>query len=464
MDIYDLPGGQNNNENRLPPINQLPLEILTEIFFHSLANGAIKQNRGNSVDTSPVVLGHICRAWRTLALSSPLLWATINVTVMTGWGVLVDVDRTLLAVEELLIRSQDCPLKIAMRYVHYPYGPDEEDSHSFRIRYEAIVAKLLSHSHRWKHVELSLPKASVGAVFERISAGTPLLTYFLIAESQNTTESMTINLSSATQLECLRILLPVRIDWGGSMMHKMRKFSSISYPTVYAFLECFDRCPSLTDFYFHSHMQRPSPHFTRTQMSLRRLSYLVNCSLEHLYQAQYSAMLNWLDLPSLRNFSLSTTEVPSDPSTLERFLLRSQPPLEVFSIFVRGMTNPELHACLRIVPSLTTLRCATIHFTEESVEAFMVPPPPDGESVLCPNLESVWINNESEVACRAIAKLMVNRRRNALTTGAARVRVFGLDPGNFEAFKGYPGIQQCVDEGLQLRDKFWWHDHRDSNK
>ncbi|KZP22080.1 hypothetical protein FIBSPDRAFT_716205, partial [Athelia psychrophila] len=53
------------------PIRQVPPEIITEVFLHS-AEGNFE---------SPIFLASICSRWRTIALSSPQLWASFRISV-----------------------------------------------------------------------------------------------------------------------------------------------------------------------------------------------------------------------------------------------------------------------------------------------------------------------------------------------------------------------------------------------
>ncbi|KZP22084.1 hypothetical protein FIBSPDRAFT_825072, partial [Athelia psychrophila] len=46
------------------PIRQVPPEVITEVFLHSV--------EGNH--ESPLLLASICRRWRLIALSSPQIW------------------------------------------------------------------------------------------------------------------------------------------------------------------------------------------------------------------------------------------------------------------------------------------------------------------------------------------------------------------------------------------------------
>ncbi|KAJ7126395.1 hypothetical protein C8R43DRAFT_705813 [Mycena crocata] len=62
------------------PVLTLPPEITAEIFIHSLPD---PQRLYNSLNTNvaPMLLMHVCRAWRYIAISTPALWATLGIQV-----------------------------------------------------------------------------------------------------------------------------------------------------------------------------------------------------------------------------------------------------------------------------------------------------------------------------------------------------------------------------------------------
>ncbi|KAJ7640385.1 hypothetical protein DFH06DRAFT_1477902 [Mycena polygramma] len=62
----------------LDPVARLPLEISSAIFQQSLPYFA---ERRPSVDNGPMLLLHICHAWRDIALFTPELWTGIQITL-----------------------------------------------------------------------------------------------------------------------------------------------------------------------------------------------------------------------------------------------------------------------------------------------------------------------------------------------------------------------------------------------
>ncbi|KAJ7764308.1 hypothetical protein B0H16DRAFT_1526680, partial [Mycena metata] len=60
----------------LSPIRRLPLDVMQEIF---LACTSTHRNCVMSALEAPVLLGRICSSWRSIALSTPRLWARLHV-------------------------------------------------------------------------------------------------------------------------------------------------------------------------------------------------------------------------------------------------------------------------------------------------------------------------------------------------------------------------------------------------
>ncbi|KAJ7223927.1 hypothetical protein C8J57DRAFT_969121, partial [Mycena rebaudengoi] len=61
--------------DRVPyPILTLPLEITSEIFIQCLPEPPALENAHIDALQAPLLLLHICKEWRRIALSLPALW------------------------------------------------------------------------------------------------------------------------------------------------------------------------------------------------------------------------------------------------------------------------------------------------------------------------------------------------------------------------------------------------------
>ena len=120
------------------PICRLPSELLVEIFIYctyrkdiSLNYIAIgnpdpfgdrehKENTGilPSLDSrmAPLKLCHICRYWRLIVISTPILWSRFSL----HYPSLQNLSRTLAEAEVWLKLSNDCPLNFFITLFRIP--------------------------------------------------------------------------------------------------------------------------------------------------------------------------------------------------------------------------------------------------------------------------------------------------------------------------------------------------------
>ncbi|KAJ7464744.1 hypothetical protein B0H11DRAFT_2051044 [Mycena galericulata] len=137
----------------IAPIRRLPPDIVREIFVACMP---VDQNAAMSAHEAPLLLGRICSAWRTVALSTPTIWSSIHIVEP-----LVDpseeiYEGCLQLVRTWLERSGAVPLSISFRGCGNPLLDPSP-------YFETVV----SFSHRWQHISLwgcsgiSLSKAQV---------------------------------------------------------------------------------------------------------------------------------------------------------------------------------------------------------------------------------------------------------------------------------------------------------------
>ncbi|KAJ7592580.1 hypothetical protein C8J56DRAFT_479406 [Mycena floridula] len=126
----------------LAPIRCLPEDMLREIFIHCLPT-----NKAAAIATTaaPLLFGLICRSWRDFALSTPALWASIQVQFSPSVDS-VDVQRLCNEAKTWLARSGTCPLTIG---VNHGYCTDP-----VAIQF---VQSLTDISARWRSIEIAAP-------------------------------------------------------------------------------------------------------------------------------------------------------------------------------------------------------------------------------------------------------------------------------------------------------------------
>ncbi|KAJ7201162.1 hypothetical protein GGX14DRAFT_659384 [Mycena pura] len=123
------------------PASILPAEIVSEIFVHVLpAYPICPPLAGNS---SPTQLTHICRQWKEIAMSTPLLWRAIMIPFLHDKSCARDL---IFFVETWLRRSGSCPLSIDIKE---PIGFD-------RTFLEEVIGAFVPHRMRWQYLSLYL--------------------------------------------------------------------------------------------------------------------------------------------------------------------------------------------------------------------------------------------------------------------------------------------------------------------
>ncbi|KAG2131620.1 uncharacterized protein EDB93DRAFT_1311537 [Suillus bovinus] len=105
----------NNALQRTSPINKLPLETLHDIF----KLGVSCRNSQKRIDFA-VLVSHVCRKWRNVAISSSSLWTDITITSDNMHDVdsdvqLAIVNKSLIRAREFAFRSGVFPLFVRLK-------------------------------------------------------------------------------------------------------------------------------------------------------------------------------------------------------------------------------------------------------------------------------------------------------------------------------------------------------------
>ncbi|KAJ7741194.1 hypothetical protein DFH07DRAFT_59421 [Mycena maculata] len=121
------------------PILTLPPEITSEIFIHFVP--AYSERSPLVGPDSPAHLARICRAWRTVALSTPTLWSAIELRLNDADSF----EHRLQLLKTWLTRSGGFSLSIALL------------CYDIEISAAAFVEAIVFHASRWQEIELKLP-------------------------------------------------------------------------------------------------------------------------------------------------------------------------------------------------------------------------------------------------------------------------------------------------------------------
>ncbi|KAJ7768339.1 hypothetical protein B0H16DRAFT_1686491 [Mycena metata] len=129
------------------PVLTLPVEITSEIFLHCLSS--TPTNPWDTMHT-PIRLTHVCRIWREIAISTPALWANIEMEILDDLK-----DREFL--EAWVTRSGEVlqSIKLTGPSLSDSEDEDEEEIVAPGRTLPTIFAPLASSSHRIGTLDLS---------------------------------------------------------------------------------------------------------------------------------------------------------------------------------------------------------------------------------------------------------------------------------------------------------------------
>lgn len=177
----------NSYARRSAPVSKLPSELLGGIFLHLLPADLNIPQACEDVQSLRALVGLICRKWRSVALSTPQLWATI------AWR-----DTCTVTVDHLdswLLKSGSCPLTIKVPY----WGPGER-----------IISLLLSSSRRWERLYINSPSLfSLRDTIEVLDLAA--LKQVVVTCEQEVPERIDLSFQNAPQLQSATIHTDLRL-------------------------------------------------------------------------------------------------------------------------------------------------------------------------------------------------------------------------------------------------------------
>ncbi len=162
----------------ISPVRRVPPDILREVFVNCLPDD---RNPTMSSDEAPVILTRVSSQWRSLALTTPRLWASLHIAVpnsspvfmgsydsQTGERLLLSevTDIRLAATTEWIKKAGTLPLSFSI-HEHDGYPPTD-----FCKRF---IQCILPYRARWKSIKLACVTASFLAIRDLPPAELPML-------------------------------------------------------------------------------------------------------------------------------------------------------------------------------------------------------------------------------------------------------------------------------------------------
>ncbi|KAJ7186502.1 hypothetical protein C8R46DRAFT_276105 [Mycena filopes] len=143
---------QETNSTFCSVVN-LPTEILCAIFTELLPKYPLCPPLTGNL--SPAVLTHVCRRWREVAVADPSLWRAIAV-LFDDYRIDQEPFDIVHLVDIWLKRSGQYPLSLHLT--------GQGNSDWATRQFPHVLALAVSHSSRWEHVELNIPRRALRTV------------------------------------------------------------------------------------------------------------------------------------------------------------------------------------------------------------------------------------------------------------------------------------------------------------
>ncbi|KAJ2922800.1 hypothetical protein H1R20_g14272, partial [Candolleomyces eurysporus] len=396
-------------------IRRLPPEIMGRIFVHSIHSGGYSSF---NICDAPLVLLRVCRSWREIALNTPQLWSSFEITIPSHLCYMhydPDLDSSakhqrrqnsfLEEVDRWLKRSGNRPLYIAL----FSECFKDEMANVYGML-DAIRWKLVEHASRWKSIDydlihetgrdpLTTPIADVLKSLKEIRLSNYLFPTSAQLGSDQKFQFDYDNLLQAPGLEKLHLQscwghpypynfthLPVNwanltsLTLGTLSSHFFRKefYDEVTLSMGSELIPILPQCTKLRHCSLllpsDGSSEPPSPDAHVTLFNLEAL-HLSGCS-----QA-IDSFLPTINTPHLREFHYQPLHpkvpgrgrklTPRPPltldSTLLKFLQQVGEKLEVFSFNPPSTPNEVFLACFKNIPFLKQLTIGPTFFTQAFV-------------------------------------------------------------------------------------------------
>jgi hypothetical protein len=119
------------------PIRRLPPEVLSEIFMQCMENNYVYRR----LNTAPLLVGSVSSRWRTIALSTPRLWASFSLTIRPKY-----LKTDVVLAKAWLARAGTCPLTICLSNKGF-----------YQNAMKPLMDVFLLHCEQWYDIYLSVP-------------------------------------------------------------------------------------------------------------------------------------------------------------------------------------------------------------------------------------------------------------------------------------------------------------------
>jgi hypothetical protein len=327
------------NEHHDPLTRCLPVEIVSVIYTEDINSGFDPRNP--IVEHGPLLLGAISKSWRRIAFSTPHLWNTVNIHILSDDNLPMKVGLT----KKWLDRSGQLPLHLSVV---------QEDSNAVNLELIPLFKVLQNVSPRWCTLVLGISARLYTTFLGEVTCAPTLEFLNLIGDSD---EDGRFRLPHTPSLKHLNVRVSIHfssisIDWSNLTTVEAIQILMEEY---FEILRVSERLESFRLGDVIGEPEDPLPITPITHSALREL-YLERNDETMVHASELVTMLNLSKFPSLEKFGYNSWSRTSFPnSAIPSIFNRSRCQLTHFDLCgdLRSGTTDDLISILSDLPTIT---------------------------------------------------------------------------------------------------------------
>ncbi|KAJ7489475.1 hypothetical protein FB451DRAFT_1081102 [Mycena latifolia] len=338
----------------------LPPEVLSEIFTRCILDTRARPNFAEA----PLLLCNICRHWRTIAILTPALWSSLELTFKFSLFRSNFIDL----LEIWLSRSGSHPLSLSLCY-------DEFTVTKRRQEINRLVKVLMRHSHHWADVELKLPSP---CEFNQLGGYFPALHSLTVGHAVKSLTPAVTAFRNAPRLESVHLSFGCGLDHFALPWPQLTVLKCESLHVC----DCLRLLRETTQIVeFTVYLREGGPHIAVAPLLLPTIRFL------HLLREEcHMDLLEHLTLPALETLSISFEN--ADMPRFLSFLSRSGCSLLKVIFDAWPFDEVELAKCLGAMPSLKDLTLWRPQYFTDPILFQLADP-----ALLLPHLQILELNH-----------------------------------------------------------------------
>ncbi|KAJ7907359.1 hypothetical protein B0H13DRAFT_2019146 [Mycena leptocephala] len=436
----------------------LPLEILAEIFLHSLPDVDFVTP---DLAATPLVLCGVCHQWREVAISTPRLWSSLvfDVQLATRANAYVDLYRRWLS------RARKAPLSL---YLQHPDGQDASEPVCLLLQ---TIAGL---SSQWRNIDLDLGRDVAKILFSlnvaeaappdespqregsRSPKSFPLLEKLAVGAHTSFLESdLSISLDAPRLREVFVPIYLPQIHFPWVQITTFRTDDIRLSPCLEILTNATNLVNGTLEIRDDASIVPPSI------LSLNRLQSLTLAGMLVMDADRIPMIiLNCLKAPALKNLTLQFAYFYGshawshswDVSPFLSFVSRSSFQLQSLALSLMPTTTEILIECLKAIPSLVHLKLEPPRFVNmNTVFTQLI-----GNSDFLPKLESLHMFFSIHTGMHSITSSVVVEMLcwRWAGVGVTRLKSFQMAQSSFRLVMfdeaAQSELQRLEEEGLEL--------------